>query len=386
MKRRIILAGGGHAHLAVLADWARTPLPGTERWLVTSARHTAYSGMLPGWMAGLYRKDELLIDLEPLAREAGATLVIDDVIGVDPARRVIHLASGAAMDFDLLSLATGGETDVSRLARLGERLLPVRPIGTILERWSTFREAAEQASTGPLAVAIVGGGAAGVELALGAAISLGPLAGRARVALVSPAEGFLAGQAPRARKHARAALQDRGVAVLDAEAAGTADGLVLSNGDLLPADLVIAATGSRAPPWLAESGLACTAEGFVAVGADLRSISHAAIFAAGDIIDRVDRKLERSGVHAVKAGPVLAANLRAAIGGTKLRQYCPRRRTLYLLGLGDGRAIGTWGRFVATGRFVWWLKDWIDRRFVQHYTRKHDTSRGIATASPSEQD
>ncbi len=136
-----------------------------------------------------------------------------------------------------------------------------------------------------------------------------------------------------------------------------------------------------APPWLAGSGLACTAEGFVAVGADLRSISHAAIFAAGDIIDRVDRKLERSGVHAVKAGPVLAANLRAAIGGTELRQYCPRRRTLYLLGLGDRRAIGTWGRFVATGRFVWWLKDWIDRRFVELYTR-----RGTATASPSEQD
>lgn len=87
MKRRVILAGGGHAHLAVLADWAERPLQDTERWLVTSSRHTAYSGMLPGWLAGIYRANELLIDLEPLAEKAGAKLVLADVAGLDAARR-----------------------------------------------------------------------------------------------------------------------------------------------------------------------------------------------------------------------------------------------------------------------------------------------------------
>lgn len=57
MNQRVILAGGGHAHLAVLTDWARRPLPGCERKLVTAHRQLVYSGMLPGWLAGIYRDD-----------------------------------------------------------------------------------------------------------------------------------------------------------------------------------------------------------------------------------------------------------------------------------------------------------------------------------------
>ncbi|MFN5903222.1 MAG: hypothetical protein ACK439_09700, partial [Novosphingobium sp.] len=91
---RVVLAGGGHAHLAVLADWAAADLPGTERVLVTRDRLLAYSGMLPGWMAGRFRADELLIDLAPLAEAAGARLVLDDVIGLDAAARQLRLASG----------------------------------------------------------------------------------------------------------------------------------------------------------------------------------------------------------------------------------------------------------------------------------------------------
>ncbi len=132
MTRRVILAGGGHAHLAVLADWAARPLPDTERWLVTSSRHTAYSGMLPGWLAGHYQASDLLIDLAPLAEQAGAKLVIADVAGLDPARQMLNLSSGEEVRFDLLSLATGGETDIARLAALGDRLLPVRPVGTFM--------------------------------------------------------------------------------------------------------------------------------------------------------------------------------------------------------------------------------------------------------------
>jgi NADH dehydrogenase FAD-containing subunit len=145
--------------------------------------------------------------------------------------------------------------------------------------------------------------------------------------------------------------------------------LALSGGALVSADLVIAATGSVAPAWLAQSGLGCTDQGFVAVGADLRSRSHPAIFAAGDIIERTDRRLPRSGVHAVKAGPVLAANLRAAFSGAPLRTYHPSAHTLYLLSQGNRRAIASWGGLATSGRLTWWLKDQIDRRFIARYTR-----------------
>lgn len=366
MKRRVILAGGGHAHLAVLADWAERPLKDTERWLVTSSRHTAYSGMLPGWLAGIYRANELLIDLEPLAEKAGAKLVLADVAGLDADRKMLSLSSGDEVGFDLLSLATGGETDISNLATLGDSLLPVRPVGTFMERWSAFLE--RQAFASRFSLAVVGGGAAGVELALGAEIAIRGLSRNARISLVTPSEGLLSGHALQVRTRALAELKKRKIDVHLAQAAGTEGGLLLSDGLFLPTDCVIAATGSRAPRWLARSGLTCNELGFVAVGADMRSTSHDFIFAAGDIIDRVDCNLERSGVHAVKAGPVLAANLRATIDGSTLCQYQPRSRTLYLLSLGDKRAILSWGRFVAVGKWAWRIKDWIDRYFVSRYT------------------
>ena len=366
MKQRVILAGGGHAHLAVLSDWAERRPGNTERWLVTSARHTAYSGMLPGWLAGIYRANELLIDLEPLAERAGARLVLDDVIGLDPVANTLRLSSGNTLGFDLLSLATGGETNISSLALLGDRLLPVRPVGTFMERWSAYVARTRSAQT--VHVAVVGGGAAGVELALGVHTAISRMRSDARVSLVTPTEGFLSGHAPQVRTRALDKLAGRNIDVHFAHAAGAEEGLLLSTGHLLPADCVIAATGSRAPRWLAQSGLACNGDGFVAIDAEMRSISHRAIFAAGDIVDRVDRTLERSGVHAVKAGPILAANLRATLEGTRLRQYQPRRRSLYLLALGDRQAILSWGRTVTSGHWAWRIKDWIDRGFVSRYT------------------
>ena len=367
MTRRVILAGGGHAHLAVLADWARAALPGTVRTLITSARHTAYSGMLPGWMAGIYRADELLIDLAPLAQRAGAELVLANVAGLDAARQTLQLSTGEAVAFDLLSLATGGETDTAALAGLSERLLPVRPVNDFMARWTQFLLRQSAASTPT--VAVVGGGAGGVELALAARAALHPICHAARVVLVAGPHGLLPDHAPRVRALASRALAERGVAVHAALAQGRVDGLALSTGAVLPADLVIAATGSVAPAWLAQSGLACTPRGYVSVGADLRSLSHPAIFAAGDIIQRSDRPLARSGVHAVKAGPVLAANLRAALTGAPLQRYQPRDATLYLLSLGDGHAIASWSKFAGSGRWLWWIKDQIDRRFVSRYTR-----------------
>ena len=372
MTRRVILAGGGHAHLAVLADWASKPLPDTKRWLVTSSRFTAYSGMVPGWLAGIYREDDLMIDLAPLAERAGAQLVVADVVGLDPARRTLSLSTGGGMVFDLLSLATGGEADTSALAASGERLLPVRPVGACMERWSHLLEARAMAPT--ITVVVVGGGAAGVELVLGADVALRNTFQSFQLSLVTPSGGFLSGHMERVRRLAQQELSARGIAVHFAQAVGVDNGLLLADGNFLPADCIIAATGSRAPRWLAQSGLACNGQGFVAVGADMRSVSHPGIFAAGDIIDRVDRSLERSGVHAVKAGPVLAANLRATLDGSQLQHYEPRDKTLYLLALGDKRAIFSWGRFVGSGQWVWRIKDWIDCRFVGRHRDSHNTS------------
>lgn len=367
-----MLAGGGHAHLAVLEDWARVPLPGCECILITPNRRMIYSGMLPGWIEGLYRRDELEIDLAALAAGAGVRLILDEVAALDAERRRVTLASGMCLDYDIVSLAIGGDLDAAHLGGVNA-MLPIRPMETFLDRWSAIERAE------PQRIAVVGGGAAGTELALAFASRPGRGGKAAKVSLIAGSAGLLAGHAQAVRNRARAALEKRGVDLIEIDAVAGPHGLSLSdrgrdNGPVL-ADVVVAATGRRPPLWLKDTGLMLGPDGGIAIGADLRSVSHTSVWAAGDVSERLDHALARSGVHAVKSGPVLAANLRSAIAGGRMHRYEPRSRTLYLLATGKCRAILTWGGLSLEGAWVWRLKNWIDRRFVVRYQRM---SAGLA--------
>jgi NADH dehydrogenase FAD-containing subunit len=161
----------------------------------------------------------------------------------------------------------------------------------------------------------------------------------------------------------------RGLAVRFGRVLGGADGLVFADGTHLPADCIIAASGARPPVWLSNSKLRLDADGFVAVVGDHRSVSHFDVFAAGDVCRRIDRDMERSGVHAVRAGPVLAHNVLATLAGRATAAYTPRRNSLYLLATRPGHAVVSWGRWSGQGAWVWRWKDWIDRRFIRKYSR-----------------
>ena len=221
-----------------------------------------------------------------------------------------------------------------------------------------------------LRLAVIGGGAAGFELAMALAHRLRVLgSGGSRVALVSGGAA-LPGSPPRVVQRALQALARQGVTLHDAACRAIAAAhLHLDNGARLDCDVPLLAIGAAAPAWLATSGLALDARGFIATGPTLQSTSHDFVFAAGDVASRSDAPHPKSGVYAVRAGPPLAANLRARLLGRSLQPYMPQKRTLYLLSCGERRAIASWGGWSAEGRWVWRWKDRIDRAFVARYTR-----------------
>ena len=359
---RLLLVGGGHAHVAVLADWIKAGLPaGVEAVLLTPAPTLRYSGMVPGWIAGQHGVDDGLVDLAALAARAGVVLVLDRCVGLDPDARVVRTASGRAIRFDIASFDTGGVGHGA--AQIGDdpRLLDVRPIGAFVERLAALPTLRR--------IVIAGGGAGGVELAFALRNRDGAEV-RPDVTLVAGTGGLLPGFAPAVQRRVARALARQGIAVIPDHAC-IKDGVLMAGGRSLESvDGIIAATGSAAPGWVRESGLATDGAGFIAVDAHQRSASHPHIFAAGDVAARTDRTLAHSGVHAVFAGPVLAANLRAAAAGEALRAtYRPRWNNLYLMNTGDGAAIASYGRFAAEGRWVLALKHAIDRRWIAKYAR-----------------
>ena len=364
--RRLLLVGGGHAHLAVLAALAARRPAGVEALLVTPSPFQTYSGMLPGWMAGHYGLPACRIDLRPLAAAAGVKLRVARVGGMDADRRCVAVTDGAHLDYDLLSLDIGSEVDLSWLGAAGERVLPVRPIAAFAAAWDAVRQAAARQSRYELVV--VGGGAAGVELAMAAKYRLDRDGAPAAVTLVISEAGLLPGHAPGVVRRLRRLLVRRGIALQQGHAAGTEGGLTFADGTRLPADAVIAATGARAAGWLRLSKLALDEDGYIKVSAEHRSLSHGEVFAAGDTCSRQDTALTRSGVHAVHAGPVLAHNLLAVLQGIATRPYRPRRHSLYLMAAGSKYAVASWGPWSAEGAWVWRWKDWIDRGFIHRYT------------------
>lgn len=359
---RLILIGGGHAQLSVLRALSTEQL-NVEAVLVTPSVYQIYSGMLPGWIAGHYTAEECRIDLSPLAQAANTQLVLGSVIGIDAKRRIVELADGSKLDYDTLSIDVGSETDTSWLQAADVRLLPIKPLSEFIERWPDIVTSASQRTDYHLA--IVGGGAAGVELAFAARYAFTSKGIQAEVALVASENGLLPGHAESVKKRAENLLQHHGIRLHKAQAVGIAEGLQLATGERLQADCIIATTGARPAAWLENSGLARDEQGYLLVDAQQRSVSHANVFAAGDVCVREDIRLPRSGVHAVFAGPILANNLLSNLTGNALQRYRPRKKSLYLLATGAQYAIASWGRFSAQGHWVWRWKNWIDQRFMR---------------------
>ena len=370
--KRLILAGGGHAHLHLLKGLAARRWPGVEVWLVTPYLRQIYSGMVPGWMAGHYALDQCAAPLEPLARAAGVRVVQDAVTGIDAARRLIRTAASGDITYDVLSLDTGAQVDNSCLAATGATLLSIRPLEDFVLGWNRLVELARQ--RGKVRLAVVGGGAAGVELSLAARYRLAREVGGENVQVwLVAGSGLMPGHSPRIVQRVRQALREHRVVEVLGYAAGSPEGVLLDNGATVAADAVIAATGVRPAAWLAGSGLELAGDGFVAVAEGQQSVSHPEVFAGGDVASRVDAPHAKSGVYAVRAGPVLTANLERAMAGQEPLPYRPQRRTLYLMATGPREAIMSWNGLSACGHWVWRWKDWIDRRFMSQYHSRETT-------------
>ena len=360
--KRVLLLGGGHAHLQVLRALAAEAMPAAELTLLTPFAQLTYSGMVPGFVAGHYTLEQCVVPLAPMAARAQVAMRQGAATQIDLAARRVRLADGSELPYDVLSLDTGATVDRDTIPGAREHGLFVRPIEVFAELWGRLLELAAQRA---LCVVVVGGGAAGVELAMAIGHRLGAAA---HVSLVMGGAGPLPSHPAAVQRRALRALKRRGITVLeDACAEVSATQVLLTRGARVACDAAVIALGASAPPWLLDTGLALDERGFVATGPTLQSSSHPEVFAAGDVATRADAPHPKSGVYAVRAGAPLALNLRRFVAGGQLVPYPPQRRALNLLACGDRHAIASWGALSAEGGWVWRWKDHIDRDFI----RKH---------------
>jgi selenide,water dikinase len=373
--RRLVLVGAGHAHLFVLEHLALGHFPRAEVTLVSPFAAHLYSGMLGGLITGCYGRADAYLDLPSLAARAGARFVLGSAAGVDIANRHISMDGGRRLPYDIASFAVGSEVRPAQVNPT-DTVLAVKPI----DRAGRIAEALEKLPPADPRVVIVGGGAGGVEIALNIKARLRAL-GRtgAHVVLVDRQGRLVADRSKAcAREAARVLRQNQVQVVLDTQVEEVGTRTVrLSGGTELPYDTVVWATGASAPEIFRASGLETDHAGFLLVDSTLRSVTDPAIFAAGDAATlRRFPAMPKSGVYAVRQGPILARNLGLALAGgasERYRSYRPQPRSLVLINTGDGRAILSYGSIALTGRWVMRLKDRIDRGFMRRFQRLADS-------------
>ena len=364
--KRLLLLGGGHSHLEVLRRF-RALRGVADVVLVDPARFATYSGMLPGLIAGHYAFNDCHIDLAGLAQRAGARYVEARASGIDATQLV--LGGGARLDFDLLSIDVGSMPAGVETPTIADNVIPIRPVTAFLHRWATLIERANAGNLGRLVV--VGGGSGGVELLLAMQHRHAQLVPTRAIqfALVTDTDRILPDSNERTRGLFQRLLSRRAIDVhLSFRVSGGEPGAVVSSaGTRVAADAIFWATGAGSPPWLRETGLKLDGKGFIAVTECLQSISRPDVFAAGDCATILAHPAPKSGVYAVRQGPVLAENLLHALAGKPLAKYHPQRLALALISSGDRYAVASYGNFALAGEWAWHWKNRIDRKFVARY-------------------
>ncbi len=371
---RLVLIGGGHAHLFVLEALARRRLAPAETVLVSAHPRQLYSGMLPGLVAGQYTEEQASLDLGRIAQAAGARLVVGRVARIDAFARGLTLEDGSTLPYDVASVAIGGQPAGIALPGVAEYALRLKPVERAREIGAALERAAAAPGPEPLQVAVVGGGAAGVEMALAVRARLDRLeASRAIITLYDASHALVRDRGATVAEKAEAVLREHDITLrLSTRVEGLGPGhLVVGGGRAVAADLVLWATGTEAPAVFRDSGLPTDTRGFLSVDDALAVPGCPGLFGAGDAVTLLSApRLPRAGVYAQRMGPVLTRNLGAALEGAgRFRSFKPQVEFLALLNTGDGRALGSWRGLAVHNAAAMTLKDRIDRRFIARFSR-----------------
>jgi pyridine nucleotide-disulfide oxidoreductase family protein len=373
--RRIVLIGAGHAHLQIIDWWSQRPQTDVELILLTAFEQASYSGLFPDEIARGGAGHSALIALPALCERSRVRLIVDRLSGMNPTTRMIDCAHHPSLRYDVASINIGSVPRHDQLCQTHRTLISIKPMATFTQRLERrldeWRSQQDPNGTDSLRLAIVGGGAAGVELALALAARFRNQSFPVTIALYSMYRELLSTHLPRTRWLAKRALRAAGIQLhTGTRIVGCDDtgphALIQDNGVQHPCDLAIWATGAAPPAVLSRLGLPLSPTGFLTVRSTLQSTGDEQVFVVGDSAD-FPEPIPKSGVYAVRQGPVLRENLRRVIAGEPCIEYRPQAETLSLIGCADGTAILDYRGWSMQTRWAWWWKQRIDHAFMRRF-------------------
>ena len=366
MTRELILIGGGHAHMVTLANLHHFIDRGYGVTVISPSDHHYYSGMGPGMLSKTYTPDQIRFATRHLVEKQGGRFIKDKAVKVDADSNTVWTESGGSFAYDVLSINAGSYVPFDVDEQQRSKIFTAKPIEGLIEAQRQLLDIAAKQS---IAVGVIGGGAAAVELA-GNAWRLLSDNCRYDFKVRLFAGGTILKRFPKkVRQAALHSFKRRGIEVHENKRVRQVvdRGIELESGETLPADFCLSATGVRPSILFKDSGLPTGPDGGLAVNQYLQSTGYPNIFGGGDCIYFEPRPLDKVGVYAVRENPVLFNNIKATLDKGELQSFSPGGAYLLIFNMGDGTGILYKNGILLNNRLAFNIKDYIDTRFMRKF-------------------
>lgn len=362
-KKRLVLVGGGHAHIHSLKHADLFARQGAEVVLIGPDQFHYYSGMGPGMLSRIYKPEQVRFNIKAMIESRGGVFKRGRVTSIDAKNRLLILEGEERIDYDLVSFNIGSHVPVHLISGAAREAFPVKPIEN-LER--VRKTVLDRIRKEKLRILLIGGGAAGVELAGNIWRLFQDHHGQAEIILANSKERLLHDLPEKASRLAENSLSQREIRIIpNFQAASMSQGIARSkSGEEIPYDIAVLTTGILPPSIFFNSRLETSKDGGLLVNRYLQSIKYPEIFGGGDCISFQPRPLDRVGVYAVREAPILFHNLLASLVGKSLKPFRPQKKYLLIFNMGDDTGILVKGSFVWKSKLAFKLKDYIDTGFM----------------------
>ena len=370
ISKEVILVGGGHAHAIFLRKWAMHSIPGVQISLISPGPEATYTGMLPGFLAGHYSKEEIVIDLVKLCRFSGARFIMGSVNNIISKDNLISIDGRCSINYDVASIDIGVTSTINNDKRFNLNTHSIRPLGSFVDRWTEFKQKINRKKVVPKIV-IIGGGIGAVEVALAMCYSIRKLGIKYSITILDRAK-VLKNVRSSARNIIMSTLKDYSIAAFDHIKILKCDEncVQIENGLEFESNFTVIAAGATAYEWLEKTDLSLK-DGFINVDKTLQVIGCPDIFAVGDCAHLNFSPRPKAGVFAVRQAPVLFKNIQAKLLKGSLKAFSPQKNYLKLISLGEKKAVSDYILPSVSGRAVWKLKNKIDNAFMKKMSFFH---------------
>lgn len=364
-SKQLVLIGAGHGNLHLVKNASLLKQRIYEITIISPTDFN-YNGVAPGILGTKYPDGFGKISCKCHLDKVGGRYYQNEVIRINVKERMLFLKNKKSIQFDYLSINIGGRVPTKEILGTSGYTFPVRPVEHL---WQFNNKLHKLLRKKPktIAITVIGGGAAGVEVAgnvhqLIKSHGIIPV-----ISLITRGKTLLPQFSTKASLKVVNYFQKRGIEVkLKCEVKElTENQAILSSKIRIPFDLSILAAGIKPNKLETQGTLQTTNVGEMIVNAYLQCIDHPNIFASGDCSYFEPQPLWKSGFHAINQGPVLLKNLSAIAKGLKLHEYQPTKRIQTALNLGDGTGLLIIGKFSYLGKLSLNLKDYIERRYIK---------------------